>query len=57
MPACLVEWKILADLPSGIKCANKIGENDSCQNDVAIVYGKRQHILYVFFYRHMKEAV
>lgn len=34
-------WKIPAGLPSGIKCANKTGENDSCQNDVAIVYGKK----------------
>lgn len=34
-------WKIPAGLPAGVKCANKTGENDSCQNDVAIVYGKK----------------
>lgn len=35
------KWKIPAGLPAGVKCANKTGENDSCQNDVAIVYGKK----------------
>lgn len=43
------KWKIPAGLPSGIKCANKTGENDSCQNDVAIVYGKKTtYILCIF---------
>ncbi len=31
-------WKIPAGLPVGTKCANKTGENDYAQNDVAIVY-------------------
>lgn len=34
-------WKIPAGLPAGVKCANKTGENSLCQNDVAIVYGKK----------------
>lgn len=34
-------WKIPAGLPYGVKCANKTGENSNCQNDVAIVYGKK----------------
>ena len=38
-----------AGLPSGIKCANKIGENDSCQNDVAIVYGKKTTYIVCIF--------
>ena len=42
-------WKIPAGLPYGVKCANKTGENDSCQNDVAIVYGKKTtYILCIF---------
>lgn len=42
-------WKIPAGLPSGIKCANKTGENDSCQNDVAIVYGKKTNYVVCVF--------
>ena len=42
-------WKIPAGLPSGIKCANKTGENDSCQNDVAIVYGKKTTYIVCIF--------
>ena len=37
-------WKIPAGLPYGVKCANKTGENDSCQNDVA----KTTYILCIF---------
>jgi beta-lactamase class A len=32
-------WKIPAGLPSGVSCANKTGELDDVENDVAIVYG------------------
>jgi beta-lactamase class A len=35
-----VVWKIPSGLPSGVVCANKTGENDSNQNDIAIVYGE-----------------
>ena len=38
-------WKI----PAGTKCANKTGENDSCQNDVAIVYGKKTNYVVCIF--------
>lgn len=34
-------WKIPAGLPSGVKVANKTGETDSCQHDMAIVYGPK----------------
>lgn len=42
-------WKIPAGLPYGVKCANKTGENDSCQNDVAIVYGKKTTYIVCIF--------
>ena len=42
-------WKIPAGLPAGTKCANKTGENDSCQNDVAIVYGKKTNYVVCIF--------
>lgn len=39
--------------PSGLafwnQCANKTGENDSCQNDVAIVYGKKTTYIVCIF--------
>jgi beta-lactamase class A len=35
-----VTWKIPTGLPSGVVCANKTGENDTNQNDIAIVYGE-----------------
>lgn len=42
-------WKIPAGVPSGIKVANKTGETDSVQHDMAIVYGKKtDYILCVF---------
>ncbi len=34
-------WKIPAGLPAGTKVANKTGETDSTQHDIAIVYGPR----------------
>ncbi len=34
-------WKIPDALPSGIRTANKTGENDHSQHDIAIVYGTR----------------
>ena len=41
-------WKIPKGLPDGIKSANKTGETDQDQHDIAIVYGeKRQLISYV----------
>lgn len=43
-------WKILAGLPSGIKCANKTGETDSYQHDAAIVYGKKTDYVIVIFF-------
>lgn len=42
-------WKIPAGIPSGIKIANKTGENDQCQNDVAIVYGKKTTYIVCIF--------
>ena len=42
-------WKIPSGLPAGTKCANKTGENDSCQNDVAIVYGKKTTYIVCIF--------
>lgn len=42
-------WKIPAGLPAGVKCANKTGENSSCQNDVAIVYGKKTTYIVCIF--------
>lgn len=42
-------WKIPAGVPSGIKVANKTGENDQCQNDVAIVYGKKTTYIVCIF--------
>ena len=42
-------WKIPAGLPYGVKCANKTGENDSCQNNVAIVYGKKTTYIVCIF--------
>lgn len=42
-------WKIPAGLPKNVKCANKTGENSSCENDVAIVFGeKTDYVLCVF---------
>lgn len=42
-------WKIPAGIPSGIKVANKTGETDSVQHDMAIVYGKKKdYIICVF---------
>ena len=41
--------KILSGLPAGTKCANKTGENDSCQNDVAIVYGRKTTYIVCIF--------
>lgn len=34
-------WKIPEGLDSNIKVANKTGETDDCQHDVAIVYGEK----------------
>lgn len=34
-------WKIPAGVPSGIKVANKTGETNTTQHDIAIVYGKK----------------
>lgn len=42
-------WKIPAGLPAGVKCANKTGENSQCQNDVAIVYGKKTDYVVCIF--------
>ena len=42
-------WKIPSGLPAGTKCANKTGENDSCQNDVAIVYGRKTTYIVCIF--------
>lgn len=42
-------WKIPAGLPAGVKCANKTGENSKCQNDVAIVYGKKTDYVVCIF--------
>ena len=42
-------WKIPAGLPSGVTCANKTGETDSVQHDIAIIYGKKtDYVLCVF---------
>jgi beta-lactamase class A len=35
-----VTWKIPSGLPDGVLCANKTGENDTNQNDIAIIYGE-----------------
>ena len=32
------DWKIPAGIPKGIQIANKTGETDTCQHDIAIVY-------------------
>lgn len=41
--------KIPAGLPSGVKCANKTGENVSIEHDMAIVYGKKtDYVICVF---------
>lgn len=41
-------WKIPAGVPEGIKTANKTGETDTSQHDIAIVYGaKTTYILCV----------
>ena len=34
-------WKIPQGLPDGIKSANKTGETDQDQHDIAIVYGEK----------------
>jgi beta-lactamase class A len=34
-------WKIPESLDEGIKVANKTGETDSSQHDIAIVYGEK----------------
>ena len=34
-------WKIPQGLPSGIRSANKTGETDQDQHDIAIVYGEK----------------
>ncbi len=34
-------WKIPAGVPSGVKVANKTGETDSYDHDIAIVYGPK----------------
>lgn len=42
-------WKIPSGVPSGVKTANKTGENDSVQNDMAIIFGpKTDYVLCVF---------
>lgn len=44
-----VRYKILAELPSGIVCANKTGETSSVQHDMEIVYGRKtNYVLCVF---------
>ena len=49
--------KIPAGLPTNIQVANKTGENDLCQHDIAIVYGeKTDYILCVMSENAGKEA-
>jgi beta-lactamase class A len=43
------QWKIPASLPSGVKVANKTGETDTVENDIAIVYGpKADYVICIF---------
>ena len=37
----VITWKIPQGLPDGIKSANKTGETDQDQHDIAIVYGEK----------------
>jgi beta-lactamase class A len=48
-------WKIPAGLPSGTKVANKTGETDSTQNDMAIVYGKKTNYVICIFSTNVSE--
>ena len=41
-------WKIPQGLPSGIRSANKTGETDQDQHDIAIVYGEKTDIYPVY---------
>jgi len=42
-------WKIPSGLPSGVRSANKTGETNSTQHDIAIVFGKKvDYVLCVF---------
>ncbi len=42
-------WKIPSGLPSGVRSANKTGETNSTQHDMAIVFGKKvDYVLCVF---------
>lgn len=44
-----IRWKIPSGLPSGIKSANKTGETDAVQHDMAIVYGKKTDYVICIF--------
>lgn len=45
------DWKIPAGIPEQIQVANKTGETDACQHDIAIVYGpSTTYILCVMSY-------
>ena len=48
-------YKIPSGLPTGIVCANKTGETSSVQHDMAIVYGKKQIMYYVYFQKGASE--
>jgi beta-lactamase class A len=48
-------WKIPAGVPSGIKVANKTGETDTTQNDMAIVYGKKSTYVICVFSTNVSE--
>lgn len=48
-------WKIPASLPSGIRIANKTGETNTTQHDMAIVYGPKTTYIVCIFSRNVSE--
>ena len=48
-------YKIPAGVPAGIRVANKTGETNSCQHDMAIVYGARSTYVITVFSQNVSE--
>ena len=48
--------KIPAQLPEGVKTANKTGELDNVENDAGIIYDSNNDVVIVFMYQNLSSA-
>ena len=51
-----VDWKIPSGLSSDIKVANKTGETDTSQHDIAIVYGEKTTYIFCVMSQNCPES-